>query len=309
MMNNASQIDVWILGGYLGAGKTTTLNALLSGPMFAGRNPALIINEFGRIGVDGALVERQDLSRFEINKGSLFCICTKTDFLKALAAIAAGGHQAALIEATGIAEPVDIESFLTEGPHAGKFRLRGNVCIIDAENFTKIAAFLKPATAQVRWADAIVINKCDRVDDAEQAVLETVLSEMNPAAPRCRTSFGKVDSAFLEGVQRQARRRELIPYAPEKIIAVSLTAAAPVDRPAFMAVLDRLTDHILRLKGNIAFADGPAFVEIVCGRQIQKQPLARLAAQAAADTAFTVIAWDIGKTALTAAFADCGCRV
>ena len=70
---NNNPIEVWILGGYLGAGKTTALNALLSGPAFADRNPALIINEFGRIGVDGALVERRELSRYEINKGSLFC--------------------------------------------------------------------------------------------------------------------------------------------------------------------------------------------------------------------------------------------
>ncbi len=306
MTNEGEPIDVWILGGYLGAGKTTTLNALLSDPVFGGRNPALIINEFGRMGVDGALVERQDLSRFEINKGSLFCICTKTDFLKALAAIAEGDHQAVVIEATGIAEPVDIESFLTNGPHAGRFRLRGNLCIVDAANFTKIAAFLKPATAQVRWADAIIINKCDCASEDERHVLGKVLAELNPTAPRWETSFGNIEPAFLEGVHRTARAEQLRPCAPEKIIAVSLTAGEPVDYAAFRTVLERLGEHVLRLKGNIAFTEGAAYVEIVCGRYSQKEPLKQLDEAA---TAFTVIAWDIDKDALIEAFSACGCNV
>lgn len=306
---NNNPIEVWILGGYLGAGKTTALNALLSGPAFADRNPALIINEFGRIGVDGALVERRELSRYEINKGSLFCICTKTDFLKALADIArADAHQAVLIEATGIAEPVDIESFLTDGPHAGRFRLRGNLCIVDAVNFTKVAAFLKPAVAQVQWADVIVINKSDQAGDAERAVLRRLLADLNPAAPICETAFGRIDPAFLDGLRRRRRCEALRPCAPEKIFAASFTADTPINSAAFDAALAALGDRLLRLKGNVAFADGPAFVELVCGRRTQKQPLVVLSEQAAAPTAFTAIAWNIEKDALRQAFADCGCR-
>ncbi|NLK40906.1 MAG: hypothetical protein GX298_02480 [Planctomycetes bacterium] len=299
-------IDVWILGGYLGAGKTTTLNMLLFEPRSVGQNPALIINEFGRIGVDGALVQRQELRRFEINKGSLFCICTKTDFLKALADIAEGDHQVVYIEATGIAEPVDIEQFLAEGPHAGRFRLRGNLCIVDAENFTKVAAFLKPAISQVRWADAIVINKCDRVDDAERQVLEKVLAELNPEVPRCWTSFGRVEAEFLNRIERRRRDESLKECPPSTIAAVSLTAEVPLERASFFAVLERLGEHILRLKGNVAFEDGAAFVEMVCGRIRVKQPLDLLSSRAGA-TAFTVIVHHIEKQAVIEAFAPCGC--
>jgi G3E family GTPase len=294
-----SMIDVWILGGYLGAGKTTTLNALLQSEPLASASPALIINEFGKIGVDGALVERRDLIRFEINKGSLFCICTKTDFLKALSEIVASGkHKAVLIEATGIAEPVDIENFLTEGPHAGHFRMRGNLCIVDAMNFTQIAAYLKPATSQVRWADAIVINKCDLVESQHLHTLRDVLRQINPTAPMMETSFGKIDAPFLNAVIHRSRSENLVPCAPEQIFAVSFSTNEVVNETQFSAVLRRMDRSILRLKGNVAFDSGSAFVEVVCGKVSKKAPVAAISTQNYAATAFTVIAWNTDKQAL-----------
>ena len=306
-MSAETPIEVWILGGYLGAGKTTALNAILAGP-FADSSPALIINEFGRIGVDGALVQRQELRRFEINKGSLFCICTKTDFLKALAEIAADRtHQTVLIEATGIAEPVDIESFLKDGPHAGQFQLRGNICIVDAAHFTQVAAYLKPATSQVHWADAIIINKCDLVCEHELTVLRQLLTSLNPIAPTYQTSFGQIKNDFLKQITRHPRQESLRPCAPEQIYAASFTAQAPIDPVAFNRTVSQLSSKILRFKGNVAFTDGPAYVEIVCGQYSQKPPQARLSHQTA-PTAFSVIAWDIEKETLKQAFIDCGCK-
>ena len=155
-------IDVYILTGFVGAGKTTMLNHLLQIEPLAAANPALIINEFGKIGVDGALVQQQDLKRYDINKGSIFCICTKTDFLKALTEIAESKcHQSLLIEATGIAETVDIESFLDAPKLKEIYQVKANLCLVDAANFTCVAAFLKPAKTQVQYADALIVNKCD----------------------------------------------------------------------------------------------------------------------------------------------------
>lgn len=299
-------IDVWILGGYLGAGKTTALNQLLRSEPLASASPALIINEFGKVGVDGALVERRDLTRFEINKGSLFCICTKTDFLKALAEIAGSGkHKAVLIEATGIAEPVDIENFLTEGPHAGYFKMRGNLCIVDAANFTQVAAYLKPAVSQVRWADALVINKCDLVERRQIDVLRNVLSQLNPAVPIAETAFGKIDEPFLRAVVHRSRNENLVPCAPEQIFAVSFTTDNLVRENQFTALLNNLERSVLRLKGNIAFDTGDAFVEVVCGKLAKKDPVPTISAQNLTSTAFTVILWNIDKESARAQFEAC----
>lgn len=340
-------IDVWILGGYLGAGKTTTLNALLVTPEFARRDPALIINEFGRIGVDGALVERRDLTRYEINKGSLFCTCTRTDLLRALQEIAGtdaassddAHHRVLLIEATGIAEPVDLEQLLTRDVPGGRYRVRGNLCLVDAEGFTRVAAILKPVLEQVRWADAILINKCDLVSAGELQVLRRVLRENNREALLIETTRGRIQPEYLPEVlsarenrlrARKQRRHDrnapvggngeshplrrddgsTIAYpdsAPGGVFALSFTAAEEVDPECFTATVQSLGDHLLRLKGNIAFADTPAFVELVAGRESRREPIAELTRGIGVPTAFTVIAWNTSPARIRSAFAACGC--
>ncbi|MEN8127834.1 MAG: GTP-binding protein [Planctomycetota bacterium] len=299
-------IDVYILTGFVGAGKTTLLNHLLRNKPLASENPALIINEFGRIGVDGALVEKQDLTRYDINKGSIFCICTKTDFLKALTEIADGGeHQTLLIEATGIAETVDIESFLDAPKLEDIYRIKANLCLVDAANFTRVAAFLKPAKTQVQYADALIVNKCDLVSDAERTTLGQILESLNPTAARVETEYGKIQADFLKDIQHSIHDDKTLEQPPEDIIAVSISSEQPYDRDAFFRTLDDLKDHLLRLKGNINFGDGVRFVELAGTEVTETNPSAELKKQNNAKTAFTAIAWKIDKDTLQAKLAAC----
>ncbi len=175
-------IDVWLLTGFLGAGKTTALNYLLRSPVFADRKITLVINEFGKISIDGQLVEPGAYSKYEINKGSLFCICTKTDFLRIFQEIRLLEPDVVLVEATGIAETSDLEQLLCESVLKGDFHIQANLCIVDGVNFIKTAAFLKAAVSQVRWADGLVINKTDQLSDKEIQQVTGILKELNPSA-------------------------------------------------------------------------------------------------------------------------------
>ncbi len=299
-------IDVYILTGFVGAGKTTALNRLLGTASLASKNPALIINEFGKIGVDGALVEKRDLKRFEINKGSIFCICTKTDFLKALTEIAAAGtHRSLVIEATGIAETVDIESFLDAPDLAGLYRVKANLCLVDAANFTRVAAFLKPAKTQVQYADGLIVNKCDLVSDSDRVVLRQILENLNPAAPLIETTYGAIDGDFLSRIQHQTHDDNVIEQPPADIIAVSVSSDKPFARTRFLETLDELKNHLLRLKGNIHFTDGPRFVELAGTKISEAAACEQLAGNNATMTAFTAIAWNIDKDALQAKLVAC----
>jgi G3E family GTPase len=292
-------IPVYILTGYLGSGKTTALNGLLKSPLFANRRIALIINEFGKMGVDGKLLIPGAYSKYEINKGSLFCICTKTDFLKTLSEIAAGGTtEAVIIEATGIAETRDIEGFVLEEHFAGRFAIKANICLVDADNYTKAAAFLRTVNAQVSQADGIVINKADLVPQGDIEKLTSIISSVNARAPVTVVSFGNVEAAFIENLTHRIASGDLTQAPPADIVAVSFQTDAPVDRKAFMNTIASLGDRLLRLKGNVNFSDGPAFVETVFDRIIEK-PLCDALGPA---TAFTAIAWKTTKEDLISAF-------
>lgn len=292
-------IPVYILTGYLGAGKTTALNALLRSPLFATRRLALIINEFGKMGVDGKLLAPGSYSKYEINKGSLFCICTQADVLNALREIASGGRtDALLIEATGIAETRDIEGFVLEEHFEGRFEIKANICLVDAVNYTKAAAFLRTVNAQVTQADALVINKADLVPPSDIEKLRPILTSTNPHAPITVVSNGNIDPAFIERLHHHPLAGDLTQAPPSDIIAASFQTDSPADRKVFMNTIASLGDRLLRLKGNVNFADGPAFIETVFDRVVEK-PLCN---DLGSPTAFTAIAWKVPKEELATVF-------
>ncbi len=294
-------IPIILLTGYLGAGKTTLLNHLLGLPEVADLRPTLVINEFGALGVDGKLVRPGDHEVFEINKGSLFCVCTKTQFLLTLANIAENVRPGlVIIEATGVAETRDIEAFLDEPSLAGRFDVLANLCVVDAEGFTKVAAFLKAAASQVAWADGILINKADRVAPAEVDALEKVLASMNDRASQRRVSFGRVPWEFIERLDHVRPDADAVDGAPAELSAASLELDGPVSSEAFGRAVAELGDKLLRLKGTVDFGDGPRFVEVVCGRLTEADPPA-----GATGTAFTAIGWQVSRETLSERFEAC----
>jgi G3E family GTPase len=292
-------IPVYVLTGYLGAGKTTTLNHLLGESYFASRKIALVINEFGKLGVDGKLLRPGGYSSYEINKGSLFCICTKTDFLKTLEAIASDGStELVIIEATGIAETRDIEAFVLEEHFRGRFSIKANICLVDAVNYTKTAAFLRTVNSQIQWADGIVINKADLVPAGDIERLRAILAGISAVAPVVVADNGNIEMSFIDRLVHRTLPGALAQSPPADIIAVSLQSDLPVNRAAFLETIESLGQRLLRLKGNVAFANGPEFVETVFDRIICK-PICK---ELGHTTAFTAIGWKTTKEELTAAF-------
>ncbi len=295
-------VNVYMLTGYLGAGKTTTLNHLLKNTNLAKKKIALIINEFGNMGVDGKLLVPGNYAKYEINKGSIFCICTKTDFIKVLTDIAENFHpEAVFIEATGIAEPADIETIINDPYFKGQFRVAANICVVDSVGFTKTAPFLKAVTSQVRFADGIVVNKTDLADDGDLDKLKSVLVDINPDAQIVFAENGDTSLGFVEQLQHTRLPAELIQSAPEKIIACSFKTDKVVERDEFLKCIEQLDRKILRLKGNVDFGNGCLFTEIVYDRYTEKDSCQALGST----TAFTVIAWDIEKENLKECFNRC----
>jgi G3E family GTPase len=294
-------IPVLMLTGYLGAGKTTLLNHLLALPGIRDRRLALIINEFGPLGIDGKLVAPGRYAKFELNKGSVFCICIKTDFIRTLETIARDvGPELVIVEATGVADPCDLSQLMDTPLLAERFRVGANVCLVDAAGFTAVAAFLRTAPRQVQWADGLVINKSDLVTPHDIDVLQGVLRSLNPAAPHVVVSQGRVPEAFLDSLQHRERRGTVAVEPLEGLVSASFQTEALVDEQRFFAAIAALGGGLLRLKGTVCFRERTRFVEVVNGRVTEKEPPAALPR-----TAFTAIGWQCSREHLQATFGSC----
>ena len=243
---------------------------------------------------------------FEVNKGSLFCACTRVDLQLVLAEIEdAVRPDLVLVEATGLAEPLDLASALDDPALATRFGMRAVVCLVDPVTFPRIAGGLAAARAQIREADLVLVNKCDLASEPELTAVESQVLEIHPSVPVKRTTLGKVP---WEALRRHPGRKggpkgKAPTQPPEGIASVSYESRMPVDRRRFYDILDGWRTQCMRAKGQVLFPDGPLFVEIVGGR-LSSRPL-RSAGPAEPRTAFVAILEGLDAVEALAALRDC----
>jgi G3E family GTPase len=192
----AETTPVTVLTGFLGAGKTTLLNHLLRQPELA--RAAVLVNEFGEIGLDHLLVEKLDDTTVLLNAGCL-CCTVRGDLARVLREMlprARRGEIARIvIETTGLADPVPIlATLMTDPVAASAYRLDGIVTVVDAVNGMTHLDTQDEAVRQVAVADRIIISKTDLADPA---ALQKRLRKLNPGAPIAEIQQGKVDPAFI----------------------------------------------------------------------------------------------------------------
>ncbi|WP_197231474.1 CobW family GTP-binding protein [Novipirellula artificiosorum] len=292
-------IPVYLLTGYLGSGKTTLLNHLLSQPELQSKRAALIINEFGSLGVDGQLLANPNDGVFELNRGSLFCACIQGDFDKTLKTIANVIQPDLVIaEATGVAQTSDLYRWLDAAAGENRFQVRANACVVDAVHFTKILPYLKAATAQVVSADAIILNKTDLVSDDHLNRLAKILKEMNPRAQQIRVSQAAVNWSFVEGLTHQTCNAAPTTSAPQELASCSIVGRR-FDRDRLLAAIGQAQEKLLRLKGVIDMGGGPVLVESVFDSFSEKP-----APKAASRFGITVIGWKTTAEHLSDLFSE-----
>ena len=260
------RVPVTVLTGYLGAGKTTLLNRILSENH--GRRYAVVINEFGELGVDNDLVIDSDEEVFEMNNGCV-CCTVRGDLIRIVSGLMKrrGRFDGIIIETTGLANPAPVaQTFFVDEDVRTRTRLDAIVTVADAKHLPARLADSHEAEDQIAFADVIVLNKTDLVDAVELAAVAARIRAINAFAPILQSERGQVPLERVLGLGAFELSRVLAEHPAfltddahehnEDVASMSFEVAGEIDPRKFEAWMSQLLAEqgpdLLRTKGILA---------------------------------------------------------
>ena len=263
-------IPVTVLTGYLGAGKTTLLNRILTEDH--GKKYAVVINEFGELGVDNDLVVDTDEEVFEMNNGCI-CCTVRGDLIRIVGGLMKRRDKfdGIIIETTGLANPAPVaQTFFVDDGVKARTRLDAIVTVVDAKHLPDRLKDSSEAEDQIAFADVIVLNKTDLVTEQELVAVEGLIRQINRFATIHRTqrSAVAIDQVLNQGAFDLQRILAIEPgfldgdddhEHNEDIASMSFEVEAPIDPEKFNAWIGALLQDkgqdLLRTKGILSYAN------------------------------------------------------
>ncbi len=260
--------DFYLITGFLGAGKTSLLKSLL--PQYARQKVRLIINEFGKVGLDGALLREQGAQLKEIVNGSVFCVCRLDQFESALGEAMADTPNVIFVETSGLSDPSSIRTILANYERAGILRYCGAVCLVDAPRFRKLITTARACKKQLAVADLVLINKCDMVSEAECMLVEQLLHSIC-LADSARTTYGAITREQLERLSPSDHASE-VDHRPDLTLQKESLLISPASTSRqVVQMLTLIAEDTYRIKGFLSVSDGNFLVDCV-GTDVRTTP-------------------------------------
>ena len=281
-------IPVTVLTGYLGSGKTTLLANLLRTPEFA--RTAVIINEFGEVGIDHDLVETSEESFVELETGCLCCTvrgdleATLADLVARREAGSIPAFERIVVETSGLADPAPlVNAIMAETGRGSGILLDGIVTTVDAVNGLATLAREPQSMRQVAVADRLILTKTDLLPDGPDHALMAEITRLNPRAQLAAAEKGSVEPLFLvanpDGAPNPSdwniADAETAPPAEPRhdngVTCIAIHRRGPIPALALTLLLETLAEHLgadlLRLKAIVHVAEHPSRPAVLHGVQ------------------------------------------
>jgi G3E family GTPase len=270
MSEATTQTPVTVLTGYLGAGKTTLLNRILTETH--GKRFAVIVNEFGEIGIDNDLVVNADEEIFEMNNGCI-CCSVRGDLIRILGGLMRRTRRfdGIVVETTGLADPAPVaQTFFVDEDVRRNTRLDAIVTVVDGKHLMEEIDRAPEAQEQIAFADVILLNKADLVAPEALAGVEARIRAINPYVKIHRTQRCVVDLAEVLGKDAFSLDRilEIDPNFLEQlhehehdehVVSLALKTDRPIEPRRFLPWIQDITQQfgtdLLRMKGILAMLD------------------------------------------------------
>jgi G3E family GTPase len=196
---------VFLITGFLGSGKTTFLNRIVA-RFPSNKKLTILMNEFGEIGIDGTLVEGDDIDMLEISRGSIFCVCVKTDFIKGLYELNTKVKpDILLMESTGVANPSDLKRDLQLPIFNNRFQFKEQFCILDAIHFLDAFEAYASLEKQIASSTVFIINKVDLASPGTIDKIKEIVGEFHSDPAFFETTYSDIplEQFFFEDLSQE----------------------------------------------------------------------------------------------------------
>ncbi len=250
----SKKVELYLISGFLGAGKTTLVKQLLENQ--ADKKIGIIMNEFGKVSIDGPILKKNNMEMIELTRGSIFCSCLTMAFADALIDMADKDLDYLIVESSGLADPSNIGEILggvsqnIDSPYV----YSGSITVVDASQFLNSYEEVETIVKQIECSDLTLINKIDLVDGESVQLIKEKILQINPDTELVETSYFKEIEDILGRDLAKGKYPELrasLNTPENKPKTMSINFSENVEKEQLKSFIKTIMKSAFRVKGFV----------------------------------------------------------